>query len=92
MRRFVRSGRLDQEDVWELVAYLETDDNGEVNFGQMPSGKYRLNIQYPGIPMDPNSFIEFDISEEEEEAGYVLSALIRENGITVEKALKGDPI
>ncbi|MFY0687876.1 MAG: hypothetical protein JXQ90_11955 [Cyclobacteriaceae bacterium] len=76
-------GRLDEEE-WELVAYKETDDNGEVNFGNLPDGFYRLNIQYPGVPMDPNSFVEFEISDEEEGDGYELAATISTDGIVVE--------
>ncbi len=83
LRRFVISGRLDEDD-WELVAYLETDDEGKVIFGEVPAGLYRINIQYPGIPMDPNSFLEFEISDDKEQDGYVLSAVITEDGIFVE--------
>jgi hypothetical protein len=82
-KRTVSGGGRTEEDEWEIVAYQETDDNGEVNFGFLPQGFYRLNIQYPGIPMDPNSFIEFEISEEEEKNGYQLNALITEEAITV---------
>ncbi|MFT4737851.1 MAG: hypothetical protein ACI92W_001969, partial [Paraglaciecola sp.] len=56
---------------------------GTVDFGFLPNGLYRINIQYPGVPMDPNSFIEFAISEEEEEDGYVLAATVFEDGIQV---------
>jgi hypothetical protein len=77
-------GRTNEDDEWELIAYKETDDEGNVDFGFLPNGLYRINIQYPGVPMDPNSFIEFEISEEEEEDGYVLAATVFEDGIQVE--------
>jgi hypothetical protein len=79
----VSGGREEDDEEWVLVAYQETDDEGQVNFGFLPQGLYRLNIQYPGIPMDPDSFIEFEISEEEEMNGYQLNALITEEAITV---------
>lgn len=82
-RRTTGAGR-PEEDVYVLIAYKETDDNGEVSFGFLPSGFYKLNIQYPGIPMDPNSFIEFEISEDEENAGFELAATVTEDGIFVE--------
>ncbi|MFY0605218.1 MAG: cadherin domain-containing protein [Cyclobacteriaceae bacterium] len=83
MRRFVRSGRL-EDDEWELVAYLETDDEGQVVFGEVPAGRYRINIQYPGIPMDPDSFLEFEITDDKEQDGFVLAATVTEDGIFVE--------
>jgi len=82
-RRTTGAGR-PEEDVFVLVAYKETDDNGQVSFGTLPTGYYRLNIQYPGIPMDPTSFIEFEITEEEADIQYVLSAVVTEDGIVVE--------
>ncbi len=85
MRRFVRAGRLDEsaQDEWQLVAYLETDDEGKVSFEGVPTGRYRINIQYPGIPMDPNSFVEFEITDDKEEDGFVLEATVTEEGIFV---------
>ncbi|MFY0690206.1 MAG: T9SS type A sorting domain-containing protein, partial [Cyclobacteriaceae bacterium] len=76
-------GRL-EEDIWELVVYKETDENGEVNFGNLPEGFYRINVQYPGVPMDPTSFVEFEIGEEEANVEYDLEANITEEGIVVE--------
>jgi hypothetical protein len=83
-RTIAGGGRPENEEEWQLIAYKETDDNGEVNFGFLPNGEYRINIQYPGIPMDPDSFIEFVITEEEEQDGYELAATVTEEGITVE--------
>ncbi|MFY0685832.1 MAG: T9SS type A sorting domain-containing protein [Cyclobacteriaceae bacterium] len=83
-RRTTGGGGRTEEDVWELVVYKETDDNGRVEFGDLPDGFYRLNIQYPGVPMDPNSFVEFEISDEEDGDGYELAATVTEEGIVVE--------
>ncbi len=77
-------GRPAADEEYVLIAYKETDDNGEVSFGFLPNGFYRLNIQYPGVPMDTTSFIEFEISEDEEMDGYELQATVTTEGITVE--------
>lgn len=87
-RRTTGGGGRPAEDEFVLIAYRETDDNGEVDFGELPDGYYRLNVQYPGIPMDPNSFIEFEIDA----AGggvssYRLTATVTEGGIIVENIL-----
>ncbi len=75
------------DDEFVLIAYQETDENGEVNFGKLPNGFYRINIQYPGIPMDPESFVEFEINVDGGTAGYELTATILEDGIVVENVL-----
>ncbi|MFY0608695.1 MAG: hypothetical protein JXR10_18415, partial [Cyclobacteriaceae bacterium] len=61
MRRFVRSGRMDEDGEFVLYAYVESDDEGRFNFTDIEPGLYRFNIEYPGIPMDPDSFVEFEI-------------------------------
>ncbi|MEM9328553.1 MAG: T9SS type A sorting domain-containing protein, partial [Bacteroidota bacterium] len=70
---------------FELIAYRETDDDGRVTFGELPDGDYRLDIDYPGIPMDPNSFITFTIGEGGlEQNTLTLEATIDETGIEVQ--------
>lgn len=81
-RRTTGAGRPTDEE-FVLIAYKETDDNGEVNFGFLPTGVYRLNIQYPGIPMDPNSFVQFEIEEGKEDTQLTLEAVVTEDGIVV---------
>ncbi|MFY0608652.1 MAG: VCBS repeat-containing protein [Cyclobacteriaceae bacterium] len=83
MRRFVRSGR-PEEDVYELYAYVESDDEGRFNFVDIEEGKYRLNIQYPGVPMDPDSEIEFIVGGDKENQQFSLVATITEDGIVVD--------
>ncbi|MEQ9376203.1 MAG: LamG-like jellyroll fold domain-containing protein [Imperialibacter sp.] len=51
----------ENDDDYELIAYVQTDENGEFEMNNLPDGDYRLNIQYPGIPMDPASFIDFQL-------------------------------
>ncbi len=47
--------------IYILVGYTITDADGNFNFSNLPQGNYRLNIQYPGNPMDSTSFIDFTI-------------------------------
>lgn len=87
LRRRIGSGgggRIDQDDNFELIAYKETDAEGNVNFGKLPAGEYRINIQYPGVPMDESSQIEFVIEPGEEGANFEAAATITEEGISVE--------
>lgn len=85
MRRFAGSGRT-EEDEWVLIAYIETNDEGQFVFEDIPSGLYRFNIEYPGIPMDPDSFVEFVIGENGVENNtFILEAVVTEEGIEVVK-------
>jgi hypothetical protein len=61
-RRVQSTGR-GQEEVLVLVAYVFTDENGQFTLPNLPTGTYRLNIQYPGYPMDPSSDITLVIGE-----------------------------
>ena len=86
MRRFVRSGRIDQDGEFILYAYVESDDEGRFNFKDIEPGLYRFNIEYPGIPMDPESFVEFEIGADgKERNSFTLEATVTEEGIVVEK-------
>ncbi|MEQ9376204.1 MAG: BspA family leucine-rich repeat surface protein [Imperialibacter sp.] len=51
----------DNEDEYELIAYVQTDETGQFEMNNLPDGDYRVNIQYPGIPMDPTSFVDFQL-------------------------------
>jgi Leucine-rich repeat (LRR) protein len=59
-RRVQSTGR-GQEEILILVAYVFSNENGEFALGHLPNGNYRLNIQYPGFPMDEKSFINISI-------------------------------
>lgn len=84
-RRRASGGRVLDDDEFELVVYKETDDNGQVTFNFLPEGTYRLNIEYPGIPMDPTSFVEFNVGEGGIESNSLtLEATVSEEGIVVE--------
>ncbi len=85
VRRFRGAGRANNE-AWELVAYVYTNDNGEFDINFLPAALYRFNIEYPGIPMDPESFIEFELGAgDKPRLKTELLATISESGIFVEE-------
>ena len=79
----------DNEDEveFELVVYVQTDENGEFEITNLADGDYRLNIQYPGIPMDPTSFVDFTLGGGPgvEQNTIKVSALATPEGIVVTK-------
>jgi len=60
LRRVERTSR-GNEVILTLVAYTFTNDVGEFLFNKLDPGEYLLNLQYPGYPMDPESFINIII-------------------------------
>ncbi|WP_421869440.1 leucine-rich repeat domain-containing protein [Marinoscillum sp.] len=86
IRRFVPKGRngQDEEGTYELYAYVESNDEGEFVFSNIEEGKYRLSIEYPGVPMDPDSDIFFEVGGDKENQEFQIKATITEEGITVE--------
>lgn len=54
-RRVERTGR-NKEEIFTLVAYVFTNEDGEFTLPNLPIGEYRINFQYPGYPMDETSF------------------------------------
>jgi len=86
VRRFVPKGRTgqDEEGEFELYAYVESDDDGNFKFTDIEEGRYRLNIQYPGVPMDEDSDIEIIVGGDEESQVFEILATITDDGIVVE--------
>ncbi|WP_420317393.1 BspA family leucine-rich repeat surface protein [Ekhidna sp.] len=86
LRRKRSGGRTGQDDdEFELIAYGETDENGEFKFGFLPQGTYRFFVEYPGIPLDESSFVQFDVGEEGvSDTDFRLQAFATEDGIEVE--------
>lgn len=80
-RRVENNGRT-QGEVFTLVAYVFTNSNGEFEITGMPVGNYKLNIQYPGYPMDEKSFISFPIGTGDD-AKINVEALVANDKITV---------
>jgi ligand-binding sensor domain-containing protein len=62
VRKVRKIGRTTDEEL-TLVAYVFSNENGEFTLPELPAGDYRLNIQYPGYPMDVNSFINITIGD-----------------------------
>lgn len=85
MRRFVRRGRLGQEEgTYELYAYVESDDEGRFQFEDVEDGQYKLNIEYPGVPIDEDAAIYFEVGGDKENQLFEISAVVTEEGIQVE--------
>lgn len=60
----VEGTRRGKEITLTLIAYIFTNEEGEFVFDKLDPGEYRLNIQYPGYPMDVTSFIDITIGDE----------------------------
>jgi Leucine-rich repeat (LRR) protein len=67
---------------FELVAYVKADENGEFNFPNLPSGDYRIRVEYPGVETDETSDIDFNLSGEEGEVVSV-EAVVEDGKIRV---------
>ena len=81
-----RNGQDDDE--FELIAYGETNDNGEFEYGFLPEGTYRFFVEYPGIPLDESSFVQFDIGESGvSDDSFVLAVFATEEGVSIELIL-----
>ncbi|SNS48843.1 Repeat domain-containing protein [Ekhidna lutea] len=85
LRRKRSGGRTGQDDDdFELIAYGETDQNGEFKFGSLPEGVYRFFVEYPGIPLDESSFVQFEVGEEGiSDTDFKLEAFVTEDGVQV---------
>ncbi|HYC84783.1 MAG TPA: FG-GAP-like repeat-containing protein [Chryseosolibacter sp.] len=81
VRKVETTGR-GKEEVLTLVAYVFTDENGEFEFTHLPVADYRINIQYPGYPMDETSFVTIPIGTALESQKRV-EATVDEGKITV---------
>ncbi len=89
LRRRRTGGRTGQDNgEFELIAYGETNDNGEFEYGFLPEGTYRFFVEYPGIPLDETSFVQFDIGESGvSDDTFVLAVFATEEGVTIELIL-----
>jgi hypothetical protein len=68
----------------ELVAYLETDENGEFEIPNLPAGTYSVKFDIAGVPMDEESDIIFDLTGEDQES-LEISAVSDNGKITVNR-------
>ncbi len=76
------------EDIWELYAYVESDDQGQFAFPELPEGTYLFNVEYPGIPMNPASDIQLDVKPGDK---LNIEAIITPDQITVNDLTLGLP-
>ncbi len=85
LRRKRSGGRTGQDDDdFELIAYGETDENGEFQFGFLPQGTYRFFVEYPGIPLDESAVVEFEVGEAGvSDTDFKLEAFATEDGIEI---------
>ncbi|MEQ9006359.1 MAG: FG-GAP-like repeat-containing protein [Ekhidna sp.] len=89
LRRKTGGGRIGQDDdQFELIAYGETNADGEFEYGFLPQGTYRFFVEYPGIPLDESAFVEFEVGP----AGvgdndFKLAVFASEDGISIEVIL-----
>ena len=67
---------------YELVAFVKTDENGEFSFPNLPSGDYRIRVEYPGVENDETSDIDFNLSGEQGEVVSV-EAIVEDGLIKV---------
>ncbi|MGB3468372.1 MAG: LamG-like jellyroll fold domain-containing protein [Cyclobacteriaceae bacterium] len=88
LRRRRSSGR-PLDDEFDLFAYTETDDEGKFSFGNLPSGLYRIYIEFPGIPIKEDSFTEFEITEDGKNNDVVIEATVFEDGIEINGRITG---
>lgn len=88
LKRRRSGGRTDQDDEFELIAYGETNDQGEFEYGFLPEGTYRFFVEYPGIPLDESSFVQFEIGEAGvTDDSFVLAVFASPEGIEIELVL-----
>jgi Leucine-rich repeat (LRR) protein len=76
---------LEEEDIFDLVGYVTTDENGEYSIDGLLPGTYRFNVQYPGIPMDTvNSNIDIEVTDNGASQTNQVIATVTEDGIILE--------
>ena len=85
MRRGGRDGK--KEGSGELVYYVYTNENGEFNVDGIAPGLYNIDIQYPGYPMDQNSFLDITIGSGDKDKEVSVEALVDKGVITVRQLI-----
>ncbi|MEQ8926168.1 MAG: FG-GAP-like repeat-containing protein [Fulvivirga sp.] len=71
------------EGAGELAYYVYTNSNGEFIVKGVEPGEYNIDIQYPGYPMDENSFIDIAIGTGAKDSEVSIEALVDQGVITV---------
>jgi len=79
-------GRVEMDaDGFELYSYQSTDDEGRFTFDDLPEGTYRLFIEYPGIPINEESFTEFEVGSNPNQDDFAVTVTVFEDGILIEQ-------
>ncbi|GCC52765.1 hypothetical protein SanaruYs_30040 [Chryseotalea sanaruensis] len=84
-RRSQGTGR--GKEIFVLVAYVFTNDEGEFDISGLPTGIYRINIQYPGFPMDETSFVDIPIGTNVLDEVVEVEATVAEGKISVRQLI-----
>ncbi|QSE97720.1 FG-GAP-like repeat-containing protein [Fulvivirga lutea] len=71
------------EGAGELAYYVYTNDAGEFMVRGVEPGEYNIDIQYPGYPMDENSFIDITIGTGPKDSQVSIEALVDQGVISV---------
>ena len=85
LKRRRAGGRINQDaDAFELMAYGKTNNAGEFTFAFLPEGVYRFFVEYPGIPIDEASFVQFEFGEAGvSDAEFKLEVLVTLEGFEI---------
>lgn len=84
LRRRRSQGRIAEDEEFELYAYTFTDDDGMFSFGNLPAGAYRIFVEYPGIPINEESFTQFEITEDIEDTEVTIEVTVFEDEIVID--------
>lgn len=78
------------EDIFDLIGYVITDEEGNYSIGRLQAGLYRFNVQYPGIPMDTiNSNVDIEVTESGAGQKNQVIATVTADGIILETSALG---
>ncbi|HAA19236.1 MAG TPA: hypothetical protein DCP28_10860, partial [Cytophagales bacterium] len=80
--REINIGRV-LETEFEVVAITETDLDGNFEFNFLPANTYRIDIQFPGVPMDSTTSLDITVGATETDSVVNVTALVEEEGIAV---------
>lgn len=74
-------------EVLEIVGYVFTNEQGEFSIEGLPPGEYVFNVQYPGYPMDTESFLDFVIGTGPLDETVQVEATVVAGAITVKEII-----
>ena len=78
-KRSIGKGTELQAFVYDLIAYVTTNDEGEYSVPGLEPGTYRFNVPYPGIPMDTiNSNIDIEVTADGAKVSKLVNATVTE--------------